>query len=280
LSAAERLLQGGMAPAELLSALGLVSASAEAVERAHDPDQPRVPAGSGETSGQWTNGDDGEGADEAPSPSQSNSATEPAGVQIASNSDDWAQYLNPVATADAAQANSGASSSKPAVPVVLPNGQQIPTGDNPPFLMSPTADLAPVAAAGREIGGIYSELLNSTEATDPNAIGVASMYLYANLGIYLGYGGIFDYQRQGNLVTGFVHFPKFANVSNFNVGLFCQQAGLTLNETEAIAGTFATIFSNSHHFIKPYFLADSASKYIVLGYQTGASGVFDPPSSR
>ena len=43
--------------------------------------------------------------------------------------------------------------------------------------------------------------------------------------------GNFDYQRQGNAITGGTHLPQFVHVSNFNVGLFCQQAGLSLDDT-------------------------------------------------
>jgi hypothetical protein len=96
LSAADRLLKGGMAPAELLSELGLAPASAGAIERAYNPDQPRTPAGNGIESGRWTSGDDG-----APEPSG------PKCVQIADNSPNWAHYLEQ-ARASAANAWPGA----------------------------------------------------------------------------------------------------------------------------------------------------------------------------
>jgi len=47
LSSACGLLKGGTSPAELLSALGIDSASSESVDRAYNPDQPRVPVGNG-----------------------------------------------------------------------------------------------------------------------------------------------------------------------------------------------------------------------------------------
>jgi hypothetical protein len=66
-----------------------------------------VPAGSGRPSGQWTSGD---GADDSAADGQDgqpgNSPT-PAvqGTQIADASSDWAQYLNPVGSAEAADAS-------------------------------------------------------------------------------------------------------------------------------------------------------------------------------
>ena len=47
LSAADGLLKDGMAPGSLLAALGIGSAASNRFERAYDPEQPRVPAGSG-----------------------------------------------------------------------------------------------------------------------------------------------------------------------------------------------------------------------------------------
>jgi hypothetical protein len=49
-------MSGGMAPVELVRAIGLSYPNANVVSRAYDPDQPRVLAGSGRDSGRWTNG--------------------------------------------------------------------------------------------------------------------------------------------------------------------------------------------------------------------------------
>ena len=53
-AAAEELLGQGMAPATLLTALGSDPVYSKGIEKLYNPDQPRVPAGSGRESGQWT----------------------------------------------------------------------------------------------------------------------------------------------------------------------------------------------------------------------------------
>lgn len=53
---ADGLMKGGVAPATILEALGAGSSS-EGLDRAYNPDQPRVPAGNGRPSGQWTTGE-------------------------------------------------------------------------------------------------------------------------------------------------------------------------------------------------------------------------------
>jgi hypothetical protein len=57
LSLAEIALEKGVSPSELMKALGFPRAARD-LEK-YSPDQPRVPAGSGRESGQWTSGDGG-----------------------------------------------------------------------------------------------------------------------------------------------------------------------------------------------------------------------------
>ena len=54
---ADRLLDRGAEPQMILKALGL---GAGVLARLYNPDQPRVPAGSGVESGRWTSGDEGD----------------------------------------------------------------------------------------------------------------------------------------------------------------------------------------------------------------------------
>jgi hypothetical protein len=92
---ADGLMKASVPPRTILSVLGGAPAPAD-LDRAYNPDQPRVPAGNGRESGQWTSGD---WADEA----RAASPHSPSGVQIADSSPNWAQYLNPVGTAEAAE---------------------------------------------------------------------------------------------------------------------------------------------------------------------------------
>jgi hypothetical protein len=138
----------------------------------------------------------------------------------------------------------------PGEAVALPDGSTIPdqkssTGK----LMSPKADLSEVAAAGRQVGSTYRAML-----TNPEGAAAAFPYLVTQLGLNVAQWGNFDCQRQGNAVTGGIHLPKFVHVSNFNVGLFCQQAGLSLDDTLQFAGTYACLRSKNSDPNRPHCL--------------------------
>jgi RHS repeat-associated protein len=153
----------------------------------------------------------------------------------------------------------------PGVPVVLPNGSNVPDSHSPTGkLMSPVANLSPVAAAGSKTLDHYLALL----AVDRT---VAEAYLMASLGKNVGTGGTFDYQRSGNVITGFKQLPQFRDVSNFNVGLFAQKAGLSLGRTLTIAGRCANLFSSNANSKQPYGLAPRTAEFIRRGYSAGAT---------
>jgi hypothetical protein len=105
---ANGLMKAGVSPQAIIEALGAPSTRAD-LDRAYNPDQPRVPAGSGRPSGQWTSGDwdddTGDADDASAPPGAENAATNAPtqGVQIVGASGDWAQHLNPVAPAEAAE---------------------------------------------------------------------------------------------------------------------------------------------------------------------------------
>jgi hypothetical protein len=103
--------------------------------------------------------------------------------------------------------------------------------------MSPTLDLQPVADAGKAVGGEYRKLMGKSPL-------LAGAYLMTALNHYLGHGGVFDYQRSGNALTGYKQLRQFRDVSNFNVGLFTASAGLSLEQTLKITSTFAGVKSN------------------------------------
>ncbi len=110
---------------------------------------------------------------------------------------------------------------------------------------------------------------------DPDAASGAVFYLMGSIGANVGTGGVFDYQRSGNFLTGFTQYPQFRDVSNFNVGLFMQQTGLfTHDQTMTIAGDFAKHFSSNYQPNQPYGLAPRTAQWITNGYNAGASGVY------
>jgi hypothetical protein len=167
-------------------------------------------------------------------------------------------------------------SDAPGVPVKLPNGKTVPDKYNRTtrVLMSPTADLRDVAAAGRET---KQEVAITTAVMGPVAARVARDVA---LGRYVATGGQFDYQRLGPqtdvLTGGFQQFPNFRDVSNFNVGLFAQQAGMTLEDTLATAGDWAKYFSSNYNPDRPNGLEIETSDLIKLGYKAGENGEFGP----
>jgi hypothetical protein len=105
---ADGLIKAGVAPRTILEALGAPPTQTD-LDRAYDPDQPRVPARNGRPSGQWTSGDSGdEASDSQPTPqlerpSSSSGAQSAEPTQVADASPNWAQYLNPFGSADAAE---------------------------------------------------------------------------------------------------------------------------------------------------------------------------------
>jgi hypothetical protein len=75
---------------------------------------------------------------------------------------------------------------------------------------------------------------------------------------------------------GFTQHPDFRHVANFNIGLYCQQAGLTLSETLTISGIVARLESSNARPNQPYGLDPQNTYFISEGYRVGASGVFGP----
>jgi hypothetical protein len=104
---------------------------------------------------------------------------------------------------------------------------------------------------------------------------VANLAFDVTLGKAVGTGGQFDEQRMGPqsdvLTGGFQQLPQFRDASNFNVGLFSQQAGLTLDQTLQTAGDFAKHFSSNASPNSPYGLDSRTAEFIRVGYQAGAT---------
>ncbi len=162
-------------------------------------------------------------------------------------------------------------------PITLPDGSRIvdPNGSSPSgYIMSPVADLSPIAAAGQRAGKLYRGMM-ADPRNKANAINVLLLNLFTNVGT----GGAFDYQREGNQIIGhltqFTQLRQFRDVSNINVGLYCQQAGLTLDETLKEAGGYARLFSSNARPNQPYGLHPLQKQFITMGFEIGRSGVYD-----
>ena len=165
--------------------------------------------------------------------------------------------------ADHGISNNAKKSDAPGVPVKLPNGNTVSDPHSKTgLLMSPTADVSDVAAAGKKASGDWTKI-----------------GLDVDIGKAVGTGGSFDYQRMGpqsDVITGgFQQLPQFRDVSNFNVGLYAQQAGMSLDDTLKTAGDFAKHFSSNYSPNSPYGLAPQTAEFIRAGWQAGASGAFN-----
>ena len=201
----------------------------------------------------------------------SNPGSLSAGINASTSGPDASQLFTSTTPANSTLSGS----SIPGVAVVLPDGSLVQDPNSPTgYLMSPVADLSPVAAAGRQTGATYFSLVSN-----PELAGSAPLYLAASLYSNVGTGGTFDYQREGNWFTGYTQLPQFRDVSNVNVGLFSQQAGLTLNETLSAAGSYASIFSSNARPSQPYGLDPRTAQFIATGFNIGQSGVFGPPAT-
>jgi hypothetical protein len=155
--------------------------------------------------------------------------------------------------------------------VLLPDGSFVDDPDSPTgHMRSPIQDLTEVAREGRRVRGRFNAMLHS-----PKTAVAAPGYFLLQLGLNVGQGGDFDYQRRGNRFAGFRQFHQFWHVSNFNVGLFAQQAGLTLDETLRTAGLFARLFSKNADPTQPYSLKPDVAEYIRKGFAAGESHAFD-----
>ena len=155
----------------------------------------------------------------------------------------------------------------PGVSVMLPNGSHVPDSHSPTgLLMAPSSSVSDVAAAGKQAG-------QDAQNFDSQSFG--GIVFTIELGRAVGTGGQFDDQRMGpqsdDLFGGFQQLPQFRDVSNFNVGLFSQQAGMTLDQTLQTAGDFAKHFSSNYSPSSPYGLDPRTAEFIRVGYQAGAT---------
>jgi hypothetical protein len=156
--------------------------------------------------------------------------------------------------------------------VFLSNGLTIPDRYSPTGkVMAPGDDLAAVAEAGREAGDAFRAL-----AVSSITLPVAAEYLRRALRDNVGHGGRFDHQRRRDEASpgNFVQLRQFRDISNVNVGLFCQQAGLSLHETLQISGLYAALYSSNADRSQPYALDARTREFIEVGYGIGKDGLF------
>jgi hypothetical protein len=164
--------------------------------------------------------------------------------------------------------------------VTLPDGTLIedPSTDRrnyTGYVMAPADNLKEVAATGRRDGEQYRSLRDNP-LTAEDAEGVKALMLFSNVGT----GGRFDTQREGNQLLGlirsdFIHHRQFRPIANINVGLYGQQFGLTLDETLALAGTWARLASSNTAPDQPHNLDPWTTFFIKKGYEIGQKGLFD-----
>lgn len=194
---------------------------------------------------------------------------------------DSSSFSAGTAGSDTAPGQSGCSysfcitqvSSNQGVAVVLPDGTNIADPTSPTgLLMSPVSDLSDVAAAGYGLRSFMNTINDPNSDSDQVTGAVAGLSF--GLGLDVAQGGLYDYQRKGNLITGITQLPQFRDVSNFNVGLVGQQAGMSLPQLLTVAGGFAQAFSNNYSPNQPYGLAPQTYAWIVTGWSVGNAGYF------
>ena len=174
------------------------------------------------------------------------------------------------------QAATMTTATHPGKRVVLPNGKNVRSSEDPQteFLMSPVEDLSEVAVAGWEAG----RKAVGKALTDPLK---AKAYGRELVRKDLGQGGRFDYQRlwsPDDDAPGYLQLRQFRDVSNFNVGLYMQRVGLfPLGSVLEIAGEYAREHSSNYMPGEPYGLDPRVKRWIERGYEAGESGAFNLP---
>lgn len=151
--------------------------------------------------------------------------------------------------------------------------------------MTPYLNLDDVAAAGRQAGEGYRSRL-ARYGEDSN---IPREFFAWHALRDVATGGRFDYQRKGNQFAGlaahflsghprafqFTQLRQFLPIANINVGVWSQQAGLTLDQTLTLAGRFAREYSSNANSDSRYGLDPRTEHFIREGYKIGQSGMFD-----
>lgn len=206
---AEGFLRAGVSARDLMKALGFDPSPIDLVEKAFNPDQPRVPKGSGPGSGEWAGENGGSSANET---NVTSAAWSPPGPS---------------------QGRSGRYTSvhgvpKNAVSVRRPDGAAVTDPSSPTgiLLAPPQADYGQIYSSGEKIAQLYLPGLQAP---------------FIDLAI--GHGGAFDFQR--NTIT-MQFFPAYTHASNYSVGVYMAGAGYSETATVLFAETFALVSSTNY----------------------------------
>lgn len=141
------------------------------------------------------------------------------------------------------------------IKTIPPDAIEYITPDCRTFYAPPQANFGDIYAAGRLQSASFWNLIDP-ESFNP---------LIADY--YIGHWGIFDYQRSGS-----TFISAYTNVSNYDVGIFMNAAGFSLDETLEIGQLFAGSMSSN---------AGSSSQKLwwMEGWNAGQDQTFATPSS-
>jgi hypothetical protein len=164
----------------------------------------------------------------------------------------------------------------PGEELLLSNGKWVVDPDSPTgYVMTPFNDLNSVAMAAKRAKEEHPDwdLSKNFGFLDKKTRDELEAVLRANL----GHGGTFDYQRRHHAPgkDGLTQLRQFRSIANINVGLFCQQLGLSLEQTLGAAGYYAVKNSRNRNLLNvPYLLDSDTQKYIEIGHQIGTKKLF------
>jgi hypothetical protein len=237
---AERLLDAGMAPRELMTGLGLDPWPLDALKAGFDPDEPR------DDRGRWT---DGGGGDE---PSQATGAETAIGGSSTIVKDP----------------DSGATNS-PSSPPTLANAKGetvIDPNTKQPYPVPPGMDIAANVAKGKTIAPLAGSLEIDGIPVDGRA---------AYMTAWFAPGFEMDYQRP--IWTFGPRAMQYRNVTNYNFGAVAAAAGYTLEQALVSAGTYNRNLGNPQSTDTRYGIPADAVGNITQGWNDSANGKWSKP---
>jgi hypothetical protein len=222
LSLAAELIDAGIAPSELARKLGLGPFQLDI--RKYDENQPRVPAGSGRASGQWTSGDAAAGGDALVAPHDNGGSTGDA----AAGGNPSSLVEGRSAAANAGEINRVRELPKDAIVVTRPDCTTIddPSSPTKKLMAPPRANFQEVYAAGEKI----ANRPKGQQITEAKAA--------------LQQFGTYDFQRDKATNT---YFDEYVPAANYAVGVYMAGAGYDLAATYVIAEGYATFNSSNWH---------------------------------